>query len=429
MTPGRKFLAGLLGFGLWLGQAAAQQKLPDAPEPTQSAGSQQQPVPNAPSASKPAEQFPPPVVVGPVSPPSPGVPPANPIPATKPPQPEITEVPPGQAPMPGSPRDDLFKLSVNTNFVVVPVTVKDASGHLVEGLTLNDFTVLEDDKPQKVTFFTSDPFPLSAAVVLDLGVPEVAFQKVKNTLSALIGAFGQFDEVSVYTYSHTVAKVQDFTAVNDRLSASMARIKRQKAQEGGVPVVGGPFGSGPTVNGRPIDPGTPPVPTVTRESHVLNDAILEAALDLSHRRPDRRKILFVISDGREYNSDASYSEVLKVLLSHQVAVYAIGIGQAALPVYSQLDKLHVPGFGYADVLPKYAAATGGEVFNEFSQSALERAYSRITEDARNQYTLGYYTRSTPSTAYRSIEVRIDRPELKVDARQGYYPLPPARETP
>ncbi len=199
--------------------------------------------------------------------------------------------------------------------------------------------------------------------------------------------------------------------------------------EGGVPVVGGPFGSGPTVNGHPLDPSTPPLPTVTRESHVLNDAILRAALDLSRQPVDFRKVLFVISDGREYNSDASYSETLKVLLSHQITLYGIGIGSAAVPGYRQLNQIRLPGFGTGDILPKYAAATGGEVFNEFSQSALERAYSRITEDARNQYTIGYYARSTPSSSFRSIEVRVDRPDLSVEARQGYYPLPPERVTP
>jgi VWFA-related protein len=180
------------------------------------------------------------------------------------------------------------------------------------------------------------------------------------------------------------------------------------------------------INGRPLDPGQRPIPTVERESKVLNDAILEAAEDLARREPTRRKVLFVISDGQESGSSASFREVLKVLLSRQITVYAVGVGNAALPGYGQAQQIHIPGMGYGDILPKYASATGGEVFNEFSQSAIERAYSRVTEEARNQYTIGYTTRATPSSAYRSIEVRVDRPALKVYARDGYYPLPPGR---
>ncbi len=412
MTARHKILLGLSAI-LLLATAAAGQTAPP------------QNVPDAPSASRPAQTLPPP---GQVSPPAPTVPPANPEPSEPPPPAEIKQVPPGTAaPVPGSSRDQLFTLSKQVNFVVVPVTVKDDSGRLVEGLTKDDFSVLEDDTEQKITFFTSDPFPLSAAVVLDLGIPEATFKKVKNTLSSLVGAFGQFDEVSLYTYGNTVQKVQDFTAVNDRLSASIKRIKDYHAQEGGAPVVDGPFASGPTVNGRPIDPGKPTLPTSTGEvSRVLNDAVLEAALDLGRRGVDRRKVLFIISDGRERGSSASYAEVLKVLLSRQIAVYAIGVDSAAIPGYGKIEQIRLPGFGTGNILPKYASATGGEVFNEFTQSAIEQAYARVTEDARNQYTLGYTTRATPSTSYRNIEVLVHRPGLKVAAKAGYYPLPPAR---
>ena len=91
---------------------------------------------------------------------------------TPPPPPEITTVPPGGAGLsPGSGRDELFTLTKNVNFVVVPVTVKDGSGHLVEGLSRQNFRVLEDGVEQRMTFFTSDPFPLTAVVVIDLGIP------------------------------------------------------------------------------------------------------------------------------------------------------------------------------------------------------------------------------------------------------------------
>lgn len=185
--------------------------------------------------------------------------------------------------------------------------------------------------------------------------------------------------------------------------------------------------AGPSVNGVPFDPGAPHVrSTVRRESKVMNDAILAAALDLARRDRNRRKIIFVISDGREYSSRASYGQVLKVLLSNEIQVYAINVDSAAIPGIRTLEGIHVPTQGYGNILPRYASATGGQIFQEFSQDAIEQAYAKVTEVARNQYTLGYTTRATAANTYRSIEVKVRRGGLRVYAKDGYYPLPTPR---
>ena len=111
----------------------------------------------------------------------------------------------------------LYKIVTNVNQVLVPVMVKDDSGRLVNGLLSRDFSVFEDGKKQNLNFFTTDPFALSAAVILDTGMPDVALQKVNQTFSALEGAFSQFDEVSLYTYSTSVTKVTDFAAVGRQI--------------------------------------------------------------------------------------------------------------------------------------------------------------------------------------------------------------------
>jgi VWFA-related protein len=200
-----------------------------------------------------------------------------------------------------------------------------------------------------------------------------------------------------------------------------------RGRNNGPPVTSGPMGpQGPTVNGVPLDPSTPIVITPAKESHVLNDALVQATLDLSKRDRTRRKVIFIISDGREYRSNASYRDTLKLLLSHGVMVYAAAVDSAAIPVYGKLQRLHLPKFGYSDILPKYANATGGEVFTGFSREAIESTYARALGDARNQYTLGYMTRATPSSAHREIEVKVARPDLVVTAKEGYYPVGLAR---
>ena len=450
MTGRERVFAGvaIVLFFLALALGAAQQ---------QSSG-QKPDIPDAPSASRPAQPFPssPPIepqgtpaTEAPATEPSPTgneAPPTSARPAhpaqdgtNPPPHPvDVKTVPEGGATpdADGNPQDELFKISRNVNQVIVPVRVTDASGHLVNGLLPKDFSVLEDGKKRTLNFFTSDPLAISAAVVFDLGMSDINVQKVNQTFPALEGAFSPFDEVAIYTYSSTVGRMADFGSVGKRLDAILNQLKNDRGENNGVPVMSGPLGpQGPMINNIPVDRSIPPPISPPKQTHALNDAILAAALDLGKREKSRRKIIFVISDGRELRSNASYSDVLKVLLSNGILVYGIGVGSSAIPGYKQIEKLHLPGQGYSDILPKYANATGGEIVSEYSKGAIEGAYQRVIGDARNQYTLGYATAASPSSAYREIEVRVGRPGCKssdlrpcvlVYARAGYYPLPVSR---
>lgn len=405
--------SGLRNFTIFLALAcltSAAQEIPDAPTPKNPAPSTNPfPAGTAPAPKNPR-------------------PPDSAAPADTP-----AQTTPQQRPKPGdvaSSRDELFTLTVNVSFVQLPVTVKDNSGRLVEGLSPRDFTVYEDGVPQKLSFFSSDPFPLSAAVVVDSNLPAGTMKKINETLPSLISAFSQYDEVALYRYGSTVQQVSSFVSAGEVPTESLTRLKRTGRQSS-VPVTGGPMSQqGPTVNGRPIDPSMPQVSTTPQESNVLNDAILRASLDLSRREKGeqgvRRRIIFVISNGREYRSSAHYEDVRRVLLSQNITVYALGVDTAALPIYDKLNRVRVPGFGYGDVLPKYVSDTGGDMFAEFDRQAIDAAYTKITEVARNQYTLGYNTRATPSSSYRLIEVRVHRPNLVVRAKEGYFPLPPQR---
>lgn len=351
--------------------------------------------------------------------------------STPPPMPPIKTVPAGSVPRDLETGQDIgYTIKANVNLVLVPVTVKDSEGRMVNGLLPKDFTVLENGQKQTLKYFTSDPFALSAAVILDLGMPDIGVRKVQQTLSALQGAFSQFDEVAIYTYSNTVGRVSDFTGVGKQLTATLNQIKSYSGVNNGPPVTSGPLGpQGPMINGVPIDVPVSPVSTPPKVAHVMNDAILMAARDLAKRDRTRRKIIFVISDGRELGSAASYKDTLKVLQTQQITVYAVGLEGAAIPVYDKLQRIHLPKtaglLGYSDILPKYVSATGGgTVYNELSAADIERAYSAAIGDSRNQYTLGYSSKGIGG--YRQIEVRVRRPDVRVYARDGYYPLPTAR---
>lgn len=431
-------------------QEPSKQEIPDAP----SASRPPQPLPNAPLPNAPLPNAPSPNAPPDGSAPGPstskGVPsqdPTAPIPGqenTRAPAetnsstgagatPEAASPgPPSRPPQPGAnTRNELFTLTRVVNFVSVPVTVKDRNtGRLVDGLLPKDFSVFEDGVKQKLSYFTSDPFPISAAVIFDLGMPDEAVQKVNQTYPALEGAFSPFDQVALYTYSNVVTKLTDFTTANQKLSSILNFVKQEnRGRNNGVPVMSGPMSNqGPMVNGIPVTGGgsTASVSTPPRESRVLNDALLRAALDLSKQDRTRRRVIFIISDGRELRSNSSYADTLKVLLTNGISVYGIATDASALPVYKQLSKLHLPRQGYDNLLPKYAYGTGGEVFAELSQQAIEKAYANAAGEARNQYTLGYQAKPAQASTYRDIEVKVDIPNLDVRTKAGYYPLPPGR---
>ena len=439
----------LLWVGLLAGALAAQQKpedIPDAPSATRPMPPPEPPSPRP--GANPDEQTPP------------NAPPADnsgagvttgskELPRTAP---DSTQEKPAPPPMPpvktvpaGSVPKDLetgYTLPrVTVNLVLVPVSVKDDDGRLVAGLLPKNFSVLENGQPQTLKFFTSDPFPLSAAVLIDTGMPDIGVKRIQETLSALQGAFSQFDEVAIYTYSSTVGRVAGFTAVGKELTMALNEVKGYSGTNNGPPVTSGPLGpEGPMINGLPVGAApVTPVYTPPRQSRVINDAILEAARDLSKRDRARRKIIFVISDGRERGSVASYADTLKVLLTQNIIVYAVGVDGAAIPGYEKLQKIHLPnmglnklGFepiGYGNILSKYVSATGGgKVYPESARADIERAYADAIGDARNQYTLGYTPSKPGIGGYRQIEVRVRGRggNLKVYAKEGYYPLPTAR---
>ena len=420
-------------------QSSAGQNPAQQPSNTQPAPD----IPDAPSTVQPppAKVAPPPDVPQNESGQSSSQTPAQEKPAP-PPMPPVETIPPGtqveSGPQQGTgpknqlnPNEGLYTIRTPVNFVLLPVMVKNKDGVRVDGLLSKDFEVLENGKKQTLRFFTSDPFLLSVAVVLDVGMADVAFQKVNQTYSALVGAFSPYDEFALYTYSSTVTRVTDFTGRPERLSAALDAMKLVRGGSYGPPVMSGPLSNqGPIINGIPVGTqGPPPVMTPPKESHVLNDAILRAALDLSKRDRTRRKVIFVISDGRERGSQASYRDVLKLLETYGIQVKAVVLDQGALPGYKQVEKLpHIFRQGYANILPRYCNATGGgDVFSELSRNSIEEAYAKITSEARNQYTLGYTPQAVAgSSAYRNVEVLVNKGGLNIYTKAGYYPVPTAR---
>ena len=343
---------------------------------------------------------------------------------------EVQTTPP-EMPAAGEGMAALTHLVVNVNFVEVPVTVKDSKGKLVAGLTFRDFKVFENDTRVRLQLFTVDPAPLSVAFVIDQSLTSDVMAKVNNSLGAIQGALTPYDEVAVFSYSNGSQERTGFTgAQSSRLPAVLALTKETGSEEL-VPVNSGPLaGCNIRENGNCVDPNLQPgrsagggsFITIPKEIHTLNDAILAAAKELSTRPKGRRRIIYVVSDGKEYGSKATFREVVRYLETNKIAVYGTAVGDSARWGEGYVSRIHLPFTMYDNILAKYTLATGGTLDSERGTDGIEKSYAKIAEEARTQYTLGYLSHeSIYDSKFRKIEVRVDRPGVEVIAKTGYYP--------
>jgi VWFA-related protein len=339
----------------------------------------------------------------------------------------------GQQPdIPATGQGPEYLLHVRTNFVEIPFTVKDNKGNLVAGISPREVRVYENNLRQQLSLFTTDAFPLSVALVIDQSMTFDNMAKVNNALGALQGAFTPYDEVAVFTYNNGPKMVTAFTAgPSARLTQALDRSK----QTGREPMMysSGPLSQNININNgqdRYTDPNTNSshgtsqlaIPNVPRDVHTLNDAILEAATALAKTASGRRRIVYVISDGKEYGSKAKYSEVVKYLNTNKIGVFGTLVGDSALPVVGFLDRMHLPLTMRDNYLYAYAKATGGNFDGEFRQKGIETSFAKIATEVRTQYTIGYYTHEPfIDGKYRQVEVKVLRPNLTVISKPGYWP--------
>ena len=343
---------------------------------------------------------------------------------------QVQSTPP-EMPAPGEGMATLTRFVVNVNFVEVPVTVKDAKGNLVAGLTFRDFKVFENNTREPLRLFTVDPAPLSIAFVIDQSLTSDVMAKVNNSLGAIQGALTPYDEAAVFSYSNGSQERTGFTgAQSNRLPAVLA-LTKETGRDMQVPYNSGPLaGCNIRENGNCVDPNLQPgrsvgsaaFITIPKEIHTLNDAILAAAKELSTRPKGRRRIIYVISDGKEYGSKATYREVVRYLETNKIAVFGTAVGDSARWGEGYISRLHIPFTMYDNILAKYTLETGGTLDSEANLNGIEKSYAKIAEEARTQYTLGYLSHQPfIDGKYRSIDVRVDRPGVEVIAKRGYYP--------
>ena len=324
-----------------------------------------------------------------------------------------------------------FQVRTRVDLVVVPASVQNSDGKLVAGLTGKDFSVFEDGQKQTISNFSSDPQPLSAAIVIDTGMGGISQRRLVPLFVSVTGGFSAFDEMASFRYDHLVHQLSDFTDDPEKIEKSFEIIKRIAEKQPSTVPSGSPAPTAPKIiqlllgmlnagesGGRsPMDPTLPPsqrYPTtkskIVPQSRVLYDALYDAAKALETRAPGRRRIIFIVSDGQvSGETKHTFEEITNLLLRDEIQLYAVTQDSAALE-------------GRFSVLGSLAQATGGDAFRGLTTASMEKAFARITEQARNQYVLGYFSTNKPLgglPVVRTIEVRGRDPKWKITHRKGY----------
>ncbi len=245
-------LVGMLLISLG-GAAQAQQSgaIPDAPTPQAAnpnslgvlketvqpgAGESAAPSPDAPSTTGSQPALPSSSSVDPDASAAP--------PGATPSQPETPDIPPaGQG--------AASTIIIPVNEVLVPVTIRDKKGAMVPSLDWRKFRVFEDGVRQRIVYFTTDPFPLSVAFVVDQSLPADVMNRVNESLSAVTGAFTPADSVAVFGYNSSPRMITDFTgAQGARLSVAFTEAKAP-GRDMGVIAPGGPMDDGVIIRPEP----------------------------------------------------------------------------------------------------------------------------------------------------------------------------------
>jgi Ca-activated chloride channel family protein len=253
------------------------------------------------------------------------------------------------------------------NLVEVYVSVTDSRGEPVSGLSRSDFTVDEDGQRQRIDTFAAGEFPLSVAIAIDRSFSVTAPKLNASTAAAsrFVGELRPDDQVMVMAIGSAVEVLAPLSTDRGASRSALSRLERW---------------------------GTTP----------LYDA---AAAAIDAVQPARgRRALIVMSDGSDRYSALSGPDLVQKARQSDVLIYPIALGKERPPIFAEL-----------------AAVSGGRSFQASDERSLSAALGIIARELRAQYLLGYAPAREPANAprWRSIQVRVNRSDVRVRARDGY----------
>jgi len=271
--------------------------------------------------------------------------------------------------------DDVVR--VNTDLVVLNVTVTDHAGQYVKALKRSDFKIYEDGvevQPNMIASFSLHESPYAAVVLLDSsGSMEARFALARSAAIRFLDGLRDEDVAAVYRFDSKVERVQEFSGGRDL--APMAYAIRAKGMT------------------------------------TLNDAIVEASKTLAER-PEQRKAIVILSDGMDTFSKASGEKALESALAIGASIYAVDMSSLEVGGSAQHQS--------AASLKSFAEKTGGRFIATPGGPALRDAFTGIAEELGHQYTITYRPANTKHDGkWRKIDVKLSREDLTVRTRKGY----------
>lgn len=281
--------------------------------------------------------------------------------------------------------------------VNVYCSVKNKKGGLVTDLAADDFELLEDGKKQEVRYFARETDrPLTLALLVDTSGSQRQVLPIEEEAGTqfLKQILRPSDLALLITFDVNVDLLQDFTSEAEPLQQALGRAR-----------INAP--------GNPVNPG--PFPTAGTIGTRLYDAIYLASKEKLAPEAGRKAII-VVSDGEDFGSTMTLPQALEAAQRSDTMIYAIGIADPAF-YFAALGRPY-RGSG---VLKQLASETGGRAVFPDNPQQLQDAFDQIAAELRSQYSLGYTpSNRTRDGRFRKIEIKAKRPDLRVQARQGYY---------
>ena len=269
----------------------------------------------------------------------------------------------------------------DVGLVRLDVTVERPDGRFVTDLKESDFELLEDGRPQQISTFSREELPVSMVLLVDSSISVSDRLAIAQAASArFVGGLRADDEVRVTSFNERVTVLQDFTADKEALRGAIDRV---------------------TAGGA------------TALYNALYSTLRGRAPQWADGRL-RRRVIVLLSDGEDTASLVWEEQVVELVRRREATVHVIA-----------LRKESDASNRSARILRLLSAESGGDVHRPDSIRDLDSVYSRITDELRSQYMVGYVS-GNPSQdgAWRRIELRVKgRRDLQVRHRVGYYALP------
>ena len=275
----------------------------------------------------------------------------------------------------GQQEDDIVR--VNTDLVVLNVTVTDRSGNYVPHLRMVDFKIYEDGKEipsSAIVSFSVQETPFASVVLLDTsGSMENRLSLARSAVIRFLDGLRDEDVAAVFRFDTKIEQLQEFSSGRDL-----------------APIAFGIKADGMTV---------------------LNDAIVKASSVLA-QRPEKRKAIMVLSDGLDTHSKATTEKALDSALAVGASIYTVDMSASEGSASRNPQS--------AAILRNFAEKSGARFVSTPGGPALRDAFASIAQELGHQYTIAYRpVNRARDGRWRTIDVKVARDDFTVRTRKGY----------